>query len=92
MVKNDDPMMGTIQWTSGLEVHPNQKRQIGIQNEATKAGGSRSSGFSSPFPLNFGSVYLWRYQKNGGIATKAPTRMPMNAEIIVQRDCRRDSE
>lgn len=85
MGNNDEPIMGTIQWTAGLEVHPNQKRQIGMQKAATKAGGSLSSGFSSPSSLNFGSVYLCRYQKNGGIVTRAPTRMPMNAEKICQR-------
>ena len=80
MVKNDEPMICTIQWTEGLDVHPNQKRHTGMQKAATNAGGSLFSGFSSLFSLDLGSVYLCRYKKKDGTATNAPTRMPMNAK------------
>ena len=59
--------MGAYQWISGRADHPNQNKQMGIQKAPTKAGGKRFSGAISAFSLNWGSVYLWRYQKNGGL-------------------------
>ena len=56
--KKLDPMMGMIQWMLGREDQPNQKRQMGMQNAPTKAGGRRFSGLSSPFSLNWGSTTL----------------------------------
>lgn len=38
--KKAEAIIGMIQWISGLADHPNQKRQMGIQNAPIKAGGN----------------------------------------------------
>lgn len=53
-----EPMIGTIQWTLGLEVQPNQNKQIGSANPPTQAAGSRASGVIFPLSSNLGSRYL----------------------------------
>lgn len=62
-----DPMNGSSGTTPSLarkillaalretHLHPNQKRQIGMQNPPTKHGGSRFSGVKLPSASNFGS-------------------------------------
>lgn len=47
MAKNDEPMMGTIQWTLGALVQPNQKSEIGRKIPPTIATGSLFSGMKS---------------------------------------------
>jgi hypothetical protein len=42
--KKDELIIGTIQYTLGLLVHPNQNMQIGIHQLLAIAGGSRFSG------------------------------------------------
>ena len=75
-VKNVVPIIGTIQWTSARDDHPNQNSEMGMKNPPTHAGGNRSSGFMFPF-TNRGSVETRKYHQNGGTASTAPARMPM---------------
>jgi hypothetical protein len=51
--KKPDPMIGTIQWIAAVRpVHPNQKRQIGMQNAATVVGPRRFSGLMTSLPIS----------------------------------------
>ena len=49
-----EPMIGTIQWKLGLEVQPNQNKQIGSANPPTQVAGSRASGVIFPLSSNLG--------------------------------------
>ena len=66
-------------WILSLLVHPNQNKHIGMQKAPTKAGCNLISGLIFPLSSNFGSWNLYRYQKNGGITTRDPTKIPKKA-------------
>lgn len=70
--------VGTIQWTLGLELHPNQKRPAEKRIPPTITGGSLHSGTGLPPFFSSFLLYAGELKTIHEDTQRSPTTMPKN--------------